>query len=56
MAAKKAPQASNLFAKFLVRRGQIERAERVLADSVASFPASEENLKMLAAIRLDRQD
>lgn len=56
LAAKKAPQASNLFAKFLVRRGQIERAERVLADSVASFPASEENLKMLAAIRLDRQD
>jgi tetratricopeptide (TPR) repeat protein len=55
-ASKQSPQASNLFAKFLVRRGQVERAERVLAESVAVNPASEENLKMLAAIRLDRQD
>lgn len=54
--SKSGAQASNLFAKFLVRRGQADRAERILADSVAANPGAAENLKMLAAIRLDRQD
>lgn len=52
----KGAQASNLFARFLVRRGDVERAERVLTDSVAIYPTSEENLKILAALRLDKQD
>lgn len=54
--SNKGAQASNLFVKFLVRRGDIDRAERVLTESVAVNPSSEENLKMLAAIRLDKRD
>ena len=54
--SKRAPQPSNLFARFLVRRGNVDRAEKVLTDSVLADPTSEENLKMLAAIRLDRKD
>ena len=54
--SKAGAQASGLFARFLVRRGQIDRAERILAESVAANPTSEGNLKMLAAIRLDKQD
>lgn len=55
-ASNKSAQASNLFAKFLLRRGQADRAEKVLAESVAVNPSSAENLKMLASIRLDKQD
>lgn len=54
--SNKGAQASNLFAKFLIRRGQRDRAERVIADSLALNPMSEENLKMLAGLRLDNQD
>lgn len=54
--SNKGAQASNLFAKFLLRRGQADRAEKVLAESVALNPSSAENLKILAALRLDKQD
>lgn len=55
-ASKKGAQASNLFAKFLLRRGDADRAEKVLAESVALNPSSGENLKILAAVRLGKQD
>ncbi len=55
-AGNRAAHPSYLFAKFLLRQGNPERAEKVLAESIAGDPASEENLKLLAAIRLDSQD
>lgn len=55
-ASNKGEQASNLFAKFLIRRGEIERAERVLTESIALYPTSDDNIKLLAGIRLERQD
>jgi tetratricopeptide (TPR) repeat protein len=54
--SNRAAQPSLLFAKFLLRRGQRERAEKVLADSVAADPNAAENLKLLAAIRLESQN
>lgn len=55
-ASERASQPSLLFAKFLLRHGKRERAEKVLTESVAHDPRAVENLKMLAAIRLDNQD
>lgn len=49
-------QASNLFARFLMRRGETARAERILAESIAVNPNNEENLKLLAGLRLQQQD
>lgn len=55
-AAGKGAQVSNAFAKFLLRRGEAARAEKVLADSVAVDPTFSDNLKLLAALRLDMQN
>jgi len=55
-ASGKAAQASNLFAKFLLRRGDVDRAEKVITESIAINPSSEENLKLLASLRLNKQD
>ncbi|NWG91207.1 MAG: tetratricopeptide repeat protein [Parvularculaceae bacterium] len=54
--SNRASQPSFLFAKFLLRQGKPDRAEKVLAESIAADPAAADSLKLLAAIRLDRQD
>lgn len=55
-ASNRAPQPSFLFAKFLLRHGKPERAEKILAESIAADPTYTDNLKLLAAIRLDSQN
>lgn len=52
----KAALPSNYFARFLARKGDVARAEKVLTDSLASAPADVENLKLLASIRLQQQN
>ena len=44
------------YARFLLRRGKIDRAERVLTDVLAVNSSEEDILKLLAAVRLQRQD
>ena len=55
-ASNRASQPSLLFARFLARHGKASRAEKVLSDSIARDPRAVDNLKMLAALRLDNQD
>ncbi len=51
-----AAQPSFLFAKFLLRHGKAARAEKILAESAAVDPTAADNLKLLAAVRLDSQN
>ena len=55
-AAGRAADASNHFARYLLRRGKRDRAEKTLAESVAVDASSADNLKLLAAIRLEDQN
>ncbi|MGE0408850.1 MAG: tetratricopeptide repeat protein [Amphiplicatus sp.] len=52
----KASGPSNAFAKFLIRNGDSTRAETVLLESLAAHPGNLDNLKLLASLRLMRQD
>ncbi len=54
--AKRAGRPSHLFARYLLRQNKKERAVKVLTDSLNADPADEDNLKLLAALRLDSQD
>ncbi len=54
--SKNDPNASNLFARLLMRTNDLARAEKTLTDSLASHPENAENLRLLAAVRLMRQD
>jgi len=54
--AKRAGRPSHLFARYLVRQNKKDRAAKVLTDSLAVDPSDQENLKLLAALRLDQQD
>ncbi len=47
---------ANIYAKFLTRHGDSRRAEDILVQSLAAFPGDLDNLKLLAAVRLDIQD
>lgn len=47
---------SGHFARYLLRQGKRDRAEKVLAESIAVDATSADNLKMLAAIRLEEQN
>ncbi len=47
---------ANAYAKFLARNGNTRRAEDILVKSLAVFPGNLNNLKLLAAVRLDIQD
>lgn len=51
-----AAQPSLLLARFLLRKGDPARAEKVLAESIAADPSSSDNLNLLAAIRLQNQN
>ncbi len=44
------------FSQFLLRHNKVDRAERVLTQAVAVNNQDQENLKLLAAIRLQKQD
>lgn len=55
-ASDQAARIGQQFARFLLRRRNPERAEEVLVDSLAAHPGDVENLKLLASIRLARQD
>lgn len=50
------PTATGEFAKYLVRHQQFARAEKELVESLGKHPANIDNLKLLAAVRLNRQD
>ncbi|HBK93259.1 MAG TPA: hypothetical protein DDZ68_16475 [Parvularcula sp.] len=54
--AKRAGRPSHLFARYLIRQNKKDRAVKVLTDSLSVEPANEDNLKLLAALRLDSQD
>lgn len=54
--SKNAPDSSRVFARFLMRQKNDARAEQVLLDSLATHARDVETLKMLAALRLARQD
>lgn len=54
--SKRAGRPSHLFARYLVRQNKKDRAAKVLTDSLAVEPSDQENLKLLAALRLDQQD
>ncbi len=49
-------QVSREFAQFLIRQEQTDRAGRILIDALEGDPNDEENLKLLAAVRLQQQD
>ncbi len=49
-------KVANHYAKFLLRRKNDDRAEEVLLDALAVDAGDVENLKLLAAIRLAKQD
>jgi tetratricopeptide (TPR) repeat protein len=49
-------RVANIYAKFLIRHGDGRRAEEILVQSLAAFPGDLENLKLLAAVRLDIRD
>lgn len=55
-ASKNSPDTSRVFARFLMRHGDNARAEQVLLDSLSVNARDLENLKLLAALRLARQD
>ncbi len=50
------PGVANHFARFLLRQQNPDRAEDVLLDSLSAHEADMDNLKLLASIRLSRQD
>lgn len=50
------PRLSNSFAKFLIRRGDVARAERTLVDSLARHDGVLDNLKLLAAVQLMQEN
>jgi tetratricopeptide (TPR) repeat protein len=52
----KTARVANIYAKFLTRHGDSRRAEDILVQSLAAFPGDLDNLKLLAAVRLDIQD
>lgn len=54
--SKRDPKVAAQFARFLMRRDNNSRAEEVLEESLADHPDSAETLKMLASIRLAKQD
>ncbi|MEQ8749665.1 MAG: tetratricopeptide repeat protein, partial [Amphiplicatus sp.] len=54
--SKNDPNASHLFARLLMRTNDLVRAEKTLTDTLASHPDNAENLRLLAAVRLMRQD
>ncbi len=47
---------TNIYAKFLIRNQEPERAEIALQESLALYPDNIEGLRLLAAARLARQD
>lgn len=55
-ASERAPKVAQQYARFLLRRQNPNRAEEILVDSLAAHPRDLENLKLLASIRLSRQD
>jgi len=55
-ASGKDPRVANAFARFLVRHENPVRAEDVLEQSLAQFPADRQNLRFLASLRLNQQD
>lgn len=50
------PVMTNLYAKLLMRTSDVALAERALTESLAKHPSDLENLKLLAAVQLMRQD
>lgn len=54
--SKRAARPSHLFARYLIRQNKADRAIKVLTDSLGAYPNDEDNLKLLAALRLDQQD
>ncbi|NOX82725.1 MAG: tetratricopeptide repeat protein [Alphaproteobacteria bacterium] len=52
----KTARVANIYAKFLTRHGDSRRAEDILVQSLAVFSGDLDNLKLLAAVRLDIQD
>ncbi len=54
--SNRAAGVAQRFSRFLLRRRNVERAEEVLVDSLAAHPGDTENLKLLASIRLAKQD
>ncbi|WP_375205644.1 tetratricopeptide repeat protein [Hyphococcus sp.] len=55
-ASNKDAEVARQFARFLLRRKNTERAEEVLEDSLSVNPRNVENLRLLASIRLAKQD
>jgi tetratricopeptide (TPR) repeat protein len=55
-ASQRASSPANLYARFLVRRGDYERAVRVLKETISVYPGSEENLQLLATLQLQQQN
>lgn len=54
--SERAPNIANYFARFLIRHGNVQRAEEVLVDSLAAHQGELENLRLLAGVRLNNQD
>jgi len=50
------PDIANEFAQFLIRNGNVRRAEDVLVQSLAAHEGDLDNLRLLAGVRLNRQD
>ena len=50
------PDIANEFAQFLIRHGNVRRAEEVLVRSLADHEGDLDNLRLLAGVRLNRQD
>ncbi|MBB5517845.1 tetratricopeptide repeat protein [Amphiplicatus metriothermophilus] len=50
------PTITNAYAKLLMRANNVVLAERTLVESLEKHPSDLENLKLLAAVRLMRQD
>ncbi len=55
-ASKRDANVANHFANFLLRRKDLQRAEEVLLDSLAVNGRDVDNLRLLASIRIARQD
>ncbi|MDZ7626881.1 MAG: tetratricopeptide repeat protein [Parvularculaceae bacterium] len=54
--SKRAARPSHLYARYLIRQNKMDRAIKALTDSLAIDPDDADNLKLLAALRLDQQD
>jgi len=54
--AKRVGGPSHLFARYLIRQDKKDRAVKILTDSLIVEPTNQDNLKLLAALRLDQQD